>query len=118
MSKWRKPSEELFELLETLLEPFDYTKRKMFGSQSYFVNGNMFAGVFEETIFVRLKEEDREQIFQEEDDVYHFEPHEGRKMREYIILTDSIYREMPKVEQWVERAYNYADSLPPKQKKK
>ena len=49
------------ELLDTLLEPYNCSSRKMFGSLTYFINNNMLAGVHEDVIFLRLSEEDREE---------------------------------------------------------
>jgi TfoX/Sxy family transcriptional regulator of competence genes len=119
--KWKKPSEDLMELLATLLEPHNCTSRKMFGSLTYFINNNMFAGVHEDIIFLKLSEKDRKEIKEEFPDVNQFEPLEGRKMREYIVLDEDIYRDIPTLEKWIERAISYVSSLPPKvtkQKKK
>ena len=109
------------ELLATLLEPYNCTSRKMFGSLTYFINNNMFAGVHEDIIFLKLSEKDRKEIKEEFPDVNQFEPLEGRKMREYIVLDEDIYRDIPTLEKWIERAISYVSSLPPKvpkQKKK
>ena len=119
--KWRKPSEDLMELLDTLLKPYDCTSKKMFGSLTYFINNNMLTGVHEDIIFLRLSEEDREKIIKEFPDVNQFEPLEGRKMREYVVLDEEIYRDIPTLEKWLEKGVNYVSTLPPKipkQKKK
>jgi len=109
------------DLLATLLEPYNCTSRKMFGSLTYFINKNMLTGVHEDIIFLRLSEEDRKNIIKEFPDVNQFEPLEGRKMREYIVLDEDIYRDIPTLEKWIEKAVSYVSSLPPKvpkQKKK
>ena len=70
---------------------------------------------------IKLSEEDRKEIKEEFLDVSQFEPLEGRKMREYIVLDEDIYRDIPTLEKWIERAISYVSSLPPKvtkQKKK
>ena len=117
-SKWDKPSQDLIDLLEMVLIPFEHTKRKMFGSPSYFVNNNMFAGVFEDTIFLRLSEEDRGKLPEDDPDACHFDPLEGRPMREYMVLTETIYRDIPLLEKWISNSHKYASSLPPKEPKK
>lgn len=48
-SKWtnmpyRKPSEELLELLEDSLSEVPFVRRKIFGQYALFLNGNMLAG--------------------------------------------------------------------------
>ena len=117
-SIWDKPSEELLRLLETILLPYNCTQRKMFGSTTYFVNNNMFIGVHEDTIFLRLSKEDRELLRKEQLDSVNFEPLEGKKMREYMVLTESVYREIPLLEKWIEKSYYFVSSLPPKLPKK
>ena len=112
--KWKKPSQELMDLLDTIIQPYNCTPRKMFGSPTYFVNNNMFAGVHEDVIFLRLSEEGRKLIMDEFPDVGHFEPLEGRKMREYMTLPEEICRDIPKLEKWLERSYQFVSSLPPK----
>lgn len=109
------------ELLSLLLEPYNCTSRKMFGSLTYFINNNMLTGVHEDVIFLRLSEEDREKIKKEFPSVEQFEPLEGKKMREYIVLEEEIYRDIPTLENWLEKAVSFVASLPPKipkQKKK
>jgi len=109
------------DLLTTLLEPYNCTGRNMFGSLTYFVNNNMLTGVHEDVIFLRLSEEDREKIKKEFPSVTQFEPLEGKKMREYLVLDEEIYRDIPTLEKWLEKAVSFVSSLPPKvpkQKKK
>ncbi len=62
-----RPDEESKEFFRSLLpdEP-RVTLRPMFGSISAFVNGNMFAGLFGNDLFVRLSEESREELLEKE----------------------------------------------------
>ncbi len=53
---WKKPNEELSKFLEKKISIFNVTKKKMFGFPAYFVNNNMFAGIFEDDLFIRLSE--------------------------------------------------------------
>jgi TfoX/Sxy family transcriptional regulator of competence genes len=117
-SKWDKPSQDLIDLIELILSHYKHTKRKMFGSPSYFVNNNMFAGIHEDIIFLRLSEEDREKLIEDDPDACHFDPLEGRPMKEYMELSEIIYRDIPLLEKWISKSYKYASSLPPKIKKK
>ena len=64
-------------------------QRKMFGYPAAFVNGHMFAGVFQASLFVRLEEKDRMELIQKED-ATPFAPMPGRVMREYVVLAPSI----------------------------
>jgi TfoX/Sxy family transcriptional regulator of competence genes len=116
--KWKKANPELSDHLESALAPFDCDKRKMFGHPAYFVDGNMFAGIFGDDIFIRLSEGDQKKIFSESDEAAQFEPLEGRVMREYVVLPQAIYDDDVDFEKWLSRAYEYAIGLPPKKKKK
>ncbi len=116
--KWQKSSIELEELLDIMLNFHNVTKRRMFSSQAYFANGNMFVGVFEDTIFLRLPEKDRELIKDQYNDIEHFEPLEGKKMREYLVINDQIFGNIPEFEKWLDKSYQYASKIPPKKRKK
>ena len=119
MATWRKPPEELVEYFHTLIpegrEPVEF--RPMFGSPCYWCRGNMFATVHQESIVVRLSEDDREMLLQEPD-VELFEPMEGRPMREYVVLPPRIAEDQEAAREWVTRGLDYVATLPPKEKKK
>ncbi len=86
----------------------------MFGSLTFFINNNMLAGVHEDIIFLRLSEEDREKIKKEFPSVSHFDPLEGRMMREYMVLDEEIYRDISILDDWIAKGVKYVSSLPPK----
>ena len=56
-------------------------QRKMFGYPAAFVNGHMFAGVFQVSLFVRLAEKDRTELIAKHG-ATPFAPMPGRVMRE------------------------------------
>lgn len=114
--KGSKSSIELEDLLDTTLEFHEVSKRRLFSSQAYFVNGNMFAGVFEDLIFLRLSEDDRELMKFEYDEIEHFDPLVGRPMQEYLVITDNIFNNIPELEKWLEKSYQYALRISPKKK--
>lgn len=90
-------------------------RRKMFGCPCAFVNGNMFAGVHEDKLIVRLPPEERERSVEEG----RAQPCEimGRVMREYVLLPDPLERKAGELRGWIERAFAYASELSPKQPK-
>jgi len=96
-------------------------EKKMFGCQVYFVNNNMFTGVFQDGIFIRLSESDWEEILSTYDEATQFEPMKERKMKEYIVLLESLYHDPEKFQEWLKRSNSYVSSLlikKPKAKKK
>lgn len=86
-------------------------RRKMFGYPAGFVNGNMFGGLWQTFVAVRLPEDDRDECVAE--GAQPFEP-TGRSMKEYVVLPDAIVRDRGKLRRWLELAFAYASELPPK----
>lgn len=115
---WKKPSPELIAFLDEALAGFQTERKKMFGSPVHFVNGNMFAAVHQDSLFVRLSEADRKELLSSNDEAALFEPMEGRKMREYVVIPDSIYNDPTEFPVWLNRGYEYVASLPPKEPKR
>jgi TfoX/Sxy family transcriptional regulator of competence genes len=115
--QWKPPSIELGQLLQEALKDFKVTPKKMFGCPVYFVNGNMFAGVHQDSLMVRLSDQDREELLAQCDEAAIFEPMPGRKMREYVVLPESLSADRHTFINWLQRSYKYASSLPPKESK-
>lgn len=116
MMKWRKPSEELIKLFEEITPGPPATAKKMFGFPAAFVNGNMFMGLHQEDMILRLPEGPRAELLKMNARI--FEPMPGRPMREYVIVPPSLLRDRNKLSSWVQKALEYGSSLPPKAGKK
>jgi TfoX/Sxy family transcriptional regulator of competence genes len=115
---WKKPSEELSQFLDEKISSFNVKKKKMFGCPVYFVNDNMFTGIFHDDIFIRLSEPDRVELISKYDEALLFEPIKGRIMKEYLILPGALYNDTEKFQEWLNRSFQYVSSLPPKKQKK
>jgi TfoX/Sxy family transcriptional regulator of competence genes len=116
--KWRRPSEELVDLFLSLV-PDDpgVELRRMFGCPCLFVDSNMFSGIHQENLFVRLSDADRATLLALTG-ARQFEPMPGRPMREYVCVPQAMLAERPALEAWLARALAYAHTLPPKPKKR
>jgi TfoX/Sxy family transcriptional regulator of competence genes len=112
---WKKANPALIELLEEAVRAYDCDRRVMFGSPTFFVNNNMFAGVHEDTVILRLSEKDRQDVFREYDEVRPFTPMAGRPMKEYGAFPESVAANASIFREWLERSYRYAASLKPKE---
>jgi TfoX/Sxy family transcriptional regulator of competence genes len=90
-------------------------RRKMFGFPSGVVNGNMFGGLFEQYMVLRLGDADRQTMVTE----YGAAPFEpmGRPMTGYVTVPPIILQEPDRLREWVQRAFEFSASLPPKVKK-
>ena len=92
------------------------TSKKMFGQPAAFAHGNLFMGVFGESMFVRLSEPDRIEA-KAKGEFVPFEPMPGRPMREYWVFPRSMIEDPVEARRWVSRSLKYALSLPPKRAK-
>jgi TfoX/Sxy family transcriptional regulator of competence genes len=111
---WRKSPPALVALFEaTVPAAHDVDRRKMFGYPAAFANGYLFAGLHQESFILKLDEADRAKLHKDFG-VAPFEPMPGRKMGEFVSLTDAIVADAPTRARWVKRAHTYAMSLPPK----
>jgi TfoX/Sxy family transcriptional regulator of competence genes len=115
--KWKKVSPEMCDILEDALKGYDCQKRPMFGTPAYFVNDNMFAGAWQDVIILRLPAAERDEIKSVSDEIVAFEPMEGRPMKEYVAVPEPFTSDRREFMRWVDKAYEYARSLPPKVKK-
>ncbi len=114
---WKKVSPAVCDILEEALMGYPAQERRMFGSPSFFINNNMFAGAHEEYIFLRLSEQDRKEIMATSDEISLFEPLSGRPMREYVALPEPLLSDREWLQEWARRSFLFASSLPPKKKK-
>jgi len=111
---WTKADEELVDIVDAAVEGYESHIKKMFGSKMYFVNNNMWTGVHQKCLIIRLSEKDRGEILREYQEVSMFEPMPGRIMTEYIELPESFVRNDDRLKEWIERSYEFVSSMPPK----
>ena len=113
MSPWRKPDPELVDRFHAAVAGIEGVElRKMFGFPAAFVAGNMAAGLHQDTVMVRLPEDERTARLADGWSV--FEPMPGRPMREYVALPPDVVADVEATHGWIERAAAYARTLPPK----
>ena len=93
------------------------TVRPMFGNISGFVNGNMFAGLFGEDLFVRLSEEKRNDLLGNKD-ARLLEPMPGKPMKDYVVIPRALLKKPDTVRKWIVSSLDFTSSLPPKKKSK
>jgi TfoX/Sxy family transcriptional regulator of competence genes len=116
--KWRRAPAELVEFFITTLQLFPEAEpRRMFGYPCAFINGQMFTGVHQESMILRLSPEDRQRFLQQHEAAL-FEPMPGRPMKEYVVVPPTVLADADQLESWLEKSLAYAKSLPPKERKK
>jgi len=111
--KWQKSPQELIDLFASVMPGPPTVQRKMFGYPAGFINGNMFMGLFQDDMILRLPEPQREE-FLKKDGAKIFEPMPGRPMREYVAVPSRLLADRKALASWVLRSLEYGSSLKPK----
>jgi hypothetical protein len=116
--KWRKSPEALVRTFDAIV-PDDprVERRKMFGYPAAFAGGNLFLSLFQESLVLRLPEDDRAS-FLRIDGASAFEPMPGRPMREYVVAPPAMVARPASLAPWIRRSLDYARSIPPKAPKR
>ena len=113
--KWKKSPLELIAVFDSVVAGPPAVRRSMFGYPAAFVNGNMFMGLHQSNMVLRLGEGARQE-FLAISGARTFEPMAGRPMREYVVVPPSLLQDCEKLERWVGRALAHGLSLKPKEK--
>ncbi len=94
MEKWRKPDEQVIGIYQEVADKLiGIEQRKMFGCPCAFINGNMFFGVFEDKLFLRISEDQKEQL-STSFEIQPFSP-SGRVMKAYVTIPKRLCRTRP-----------------------
>ena len=90
----------------------DVTERKMFGGIAFMVAGNMCCGVTGEDLMLRLGAEGADAAL----DDLHTRPMDftGRPMAGFVYVASEGTATAPALRRWVDRALDFAATLPPK----
>jgi TfoX/Sxy family transcriptional regulator of competence genes len=109
---WKKSPPELIAAFEKA-KPDDasVTSRPMFGYPALFLNGNMFAGTYQDKIVVRFGDG---RTFAGAKTAKAFEPMPGRAMKEYLVVPEAVIKSPAKLRAWIDHAHAYAKTLPQK----
>jgi TfoX/Sxy family transcriptional regulator of competence genes len=91
-------------------------RRKMFGYPCLFLGGNLYCGLFQATMMLRLGEQDREALLALPG-AAPFDPMGGRPMREYAVLPRDLLDDDRALRDWLRRSAAYASSLPTRKPK-
>jgi TfoX/Sxy family transcriptional regulator of competence genes len=113
--KWKKSPPELIAVFDSVVPGPPAVRRSIFGYPAAFVNGNMFMGLHQSSLVLRLREDSRHELL-DLPGAHTFEPMAGRPMREYVVVPPSLLTDPEKLQPWVKQALDYGTSLKPKQK--
>ena len=112
--KWQKAPEELKALIERVVAGIDCVKRPMFGYPAFFINGNMFAGLFQSYLFLRLSPAQVTDLTQRHLATYPLEPMPRRPMKDYFVIPEILHHQEKVIQAIAAQAATYVRALPPK----
>ncbi|HEY4181397.1 MAG TPA: TfoX/Sxy family protein [Kofleriaceae bacterium] len=91
--------------------------KQMFGAAVGMVNGQLFGGLWGNSIMVKLSPADSKEAAKL-DGTYPFDPMQtGRQMMSALVLPDDVVDEPDEMRAWLKKAFEYTATLPPKRKK-
>ncbi len=114
MPHFGKAPEALVRTFENAMKDFPMTQQRLtFGYPSAFVNGNMFAGLHNDNMILRLSPEDAAKM----QDAKTFEPMPGRPMKGWVAVPPRVLNSASELNAWMEKALEFTKTLPPKGKR-
>jgi TfoX/Sxy family transcriptional regulator of competence genes len=115
--EFKKAPPELVEFIKEKMKDVNCDYRQMFGYPAYFINGNMFAGLFGDKLLLRLSDLDFAATLKIHREAKVFEPMPGRAMKGYVALPKSVYSDDAEFAKLLNKSVNYVSSLPAKKSK-
>jgi TfoX/Sxy family transcriptional regulator of competence genes len=113
--KFTKSSPALVETFAAVFpERAGLEKRQMFGYPCGFVNGNMFAGLFAEELFVRLADDQMKALAALGGKP--LTPMGNKPMKGYLCVPAAMHDDRAALKRWLEKAATHTGALPPKVK--
>lgn len=114
---WSKPPQALIDLFsESLPDDPGVQRRKMFGMPCAFVNGVMFAGILQDSMFARLPPGLAE-AFERDYAAEILEPIAGRPMKAFRVLPDDVVADEHRLAEVLTTAFRHTALLPPRVRK-
>lgn len=105
---WKQADESLRALIESALSEEEYNVQKMYGLHLYSVNDTIFAGIGEDTLFLRLDDDTVSQFESEYGYIRAYQPEEGSVLEGFYKVPEIIIEREPDLMRMIKAAYAYA----------
>lgn len=113
-NQWQKSPQYLVDTFYEMMEEFSGIElKKMFGYPCAFINGNMFIGLHEGNMAVRVPPDFREEALNNHVG-FIFAPMKGRVMKEYIALSSQVIADKSQLRTIILHSLEFVKSLPKK----
>ncbi len=97
----------------------EVTQRRMFGSDAFFANANIYSIVWDGRILLRFPVEARFRAAEALEGSGMFDPMgTGKTMKGWVAMPEEMNDDVDELRPWLEEAHRLAMSQPPKKKKK
>ena len=119
MAEWATKDEALVIRLDELLSSAGVTRKSFFGNEAWFTDSNdqIFVQAWVADVALRLGSTNASKLIDSQQ-MSPFNPSGHRPKQEYVLLSQQQHSNDEFLLDWLELAVAYAESLPPKQKKK
>ncbi len=110
----RKPTPDALSTFESAF-PTDVraVRKQMFGMPAGFVNGNMFMGVWDDGVLLRLDDDTLSKV-RGLPGVGSFAPMEGRTWKDYALVSAGRWGDAQELAEWVRKALEHTAKMPAK----
>lgn len=113
---WSKSPQKLVDTFYEAMKAFPEAElRKMFSYPCAFFNGNMFIGLHQNNLAIRLSATDRQYALEKGLGII-FAPMNGRVMKEYVALSEHVIYDPHELQRFLSISFQYVQKLPPKVK--
>src|SRR3954471_15805325 len=114
MPKFEKSPPWLVEIFDGLAASLPGERRLMFGCPSLFLNGHLYCGIFESTLFLKLSPEDQA-LMLAMDGAAPFDPLKtGRASKKHVVAPRDLLEDDRELRRWLDKSIAHVRSLPPK----
>ena len=114
MPKFEKSPPWLVEIFDGLAASLPGERKLMFGCPSLFLNGHLYCGIFESTLFVKLSEEDQRAMLAL-DGAAPFDPLKtGRASKKHVVAPRDLLEDDRELRAWLDKSIRHVSALPPK----
>ncbi len=114
MPHFGKAPEALVRTFENAMKDFSMAQQRLtFGYPAAYINGNMFAGLHNDKMILRLSPEDAAKL----QGAKPFEPMPGRPMKGWVVVPRAVLDSASELNAWMEKALEFTRGLPKKKKK-
>lgn len=114
MMSMPRPDEEIKQFFAAVMPSDPHIHiRPMFSNLAGFINGNMFVGLYGQRIFIRLPEDERSLLIEQEGASL-FPPMPGKPMKEYVTIPEPWHETPDTITAWIEKSLQWVAAMPEK----